>query len=254
MRKLSRGSLVFVLAIGIVAFFWAIGTPFAHAEDRAGASQGDVSREISFYTGVSTTAPATIVIDQQGFPKTTIKDVRFVNKPFVPPPYYGIRYRWEWPAQGVQFDRVGVELEFIHFKIYYDSGNDPDGIIQRFDVTDGLNLFYVSAVGLKQLREDLYLAGRIGAGPVISHPETEIRHQKKGQDGDWSGFEYSGLTWQASLGLEKSLNWPQGKFDGSRIFLEYKYTVANPTISVAGGSAKTSAKAHHLVAGWSVRL
>lgn len=215
--------------------------------------QREISREITFYTGVSRTAPTTITIEQEGYEKTAIENVRFVNKPFVPPPYYGIRYRWEWPSSFVQLDRVGLELEFVHFKIYYESGDDPDDIIQRFDVTDGLNLFYVNGVGAKRIGEDLYLSGRIGVGPVIAHPETEIRHQKKGRDGDWGGFEYSGLAWQGSLALEKALEWPLGIFDGSKVFVEYKYTSAKPTISIVGGSATTTTNAHHFVIGWSLR-
>lgn len=233
---------------------WVALASFPQGAAASGDPHAAVSREISFYTGVSHTLPTRITIDQAGYPRTTIENVRFVNKPFVSPPYYGVRYRWDWPSRVGALDRAGAELEFVHFKIYYESGDDPGAVIQRFDVTDGLNLFYLNAIGVKSLGEGLELIGRLGVGPVISHPETEVRHQKKGRDGDWRGFEYSGLTWQASLGLEKLLAWPDGPFGRSRVFVEYKYTAANPTIRIAGGSASFAAIAHHLVVGWSFML
>jgi len=238
MRSRLRG----LIAVWVAALAWAASAPAAH---------GAVFRDIAFYTGGSITAPTSVVIDQEGHGTTTIQDVRFLNKPFVPPPYYGVRVRWDWPSPMSRLDRVGTEFEFVHFKIYYESGDDPDGVIQRFDATDGLNLFYVNAVGSVGLQEGFLLSGRVGVGPVVSHPETEIRNQKKGSDGDWRGYEYSGITWQAGVALEKSLAWPAR---GSRAFLEYKFTAADPKIGIAGGSATTSVRAHHFVVGWSVRL
>lgn len=213
-----------------------------------------VSSEVSLYTGTSTTETTSIVINQQGFPATTIDNVRFANKPFTPPPYYGLRYRRDWKANIGPFQRVGTEIELVHYKIYYESGDDPDGIIQQFDVTDGLNLVYVNALGIKQLRDDLSVSARLGMGPIIAHPETEIRHQKKGQNGDWSGFEYAGLTWQVAVALEKAVAGSRNRAGGSKLFIEYKHTAADPTISISGGTATTSTRAHHFIAGWSIRL
>lgn len=247
-HRVGRGM---ILSAVILAF--AIGVNFAEASAaETRAAEPSVSSEVSFYTGVTVTAPTSIEIKQQGFPKTTITNVRFANKPFVAPPYWGLRYRREWETSGGPIERLGFEAELVHYKIYYESGDDTAGIIQRFDVTDGLNLVYINAVGIKALQDDLAVSARVGLGPVIAHPETEIRHQKRGQDGDWSGFEYAGLTWQGGVALEKSLAWPQSLARGSRAFVEYKYTAADPTIRIAGGTASTSVRAHHFVAGWSV--
>jgi hypothetical protein len=96
----------------------------------------------------------------------------YSTEPFKESPYYAWRIgkrRWS--------------LELIHHKLYLE--NKPEDV-QHFEVIHGYNLLTANRI-LKERRFIL----RLGAGPVIAHPETEVcRKRFSNLEGDLFGTRH----------------------------------------------------------------
>ena len=205
---------------------------------------------LDIHTGTSGKLFTRLVIDQEGFPVTVIDDVQYETRPWLPASslflltqnYYDVRVGYFMrPVDGTGPD-FGIELELLHDKIYYVSGDDPDRIVGYFELSDGVNYLLLNgALRWPYLESDEYPGGRLqvvtrlGFGPVITAPASRIRGREHGSTlhGSWNAYEYAGM----GFGLGTQLRWfvlPWLALSG-----EMRYTYSEPVQSIAGGTAQT---------------
>ena len=148
-----------------------------------------------------------------------------------------------WATMAPYYDlRVGHwrgdhawEFESLHHKLYL--SNEPDEV-QSFSISHGYNLNTVNYA-----KQEKAFIWRLGAGVVMTHPETKIRGESWQDDGGVNGFYISGLSTQAAL--EKRFFFRQKWF----FSIEGKFTAAYATIPVAGGEADVPNIALHALVG-----
>ncbi|MCI0618530.1 hypothetical protein L0244_36590 [bacterium] len=173
-------------------------------------------------TGSAKSFSTKLEIEQTAFPKFEF-DADYETRPWEDAPYYG----WRISRQS---EKHAWELEFLHHKIYL-TNNPPE--IQHFEVSHGYNMLFLNHAWIFGPN---YI--RAGAGPVISHTESEIRGL-----GFASNYEISGFVGQGAFGR---------RFYLSRIFyftLEGKFTLATASVSIAQGKAHAPNVAIHGLAG-----
>jgi hypothetical protein len=208
---------------------------------------------IDVYTGISFYVPSELVITQDGHETVTIDNVQYRTEPWSDFPnitgnYYGVRL-------GYFFETLpwfGVELEQLHSKAIYTTGHDPQGVVQHFEVTDGMN--FVMLNGTFRLQEDIsedyprgaeQLLFRIGLGPTISKPASTIRGLQDGYSDTATlrGYAFAGIGGQIAMQYKQFiLPWLAYSF-------EYKFTYTTATVSIAGGQVVTPLAAGHAVFG-----
>jgi hypothetical protein len=130
-----------------LAFVLSLLTTLAQAQDWT----------IEIHTGTSFKAPSSITVNQEGYPVTTIDGVRYETKAWINAKsiagltenYYSVRVGYYPEDAKPDTWGVGYELELLHDKAYYidGTGNDPDDVIQHFELSDGLNMGLVNLVG-----------------------------------------------------------------------------------------------------------
>ena len=194
-------------------------------------------------SSVSVTAPASNLA-------LRFDNVEFEARPFESPQYYGWRL-----GKLLEGRRVGLEFEFIHLKMYGDTGavypvtagagsvtpapgQRMDTIVQRYAMTHGLNFLLANLVMRKEVGDGrAAIIGRAGAGVTIPHTETTVL------GGAVDQYEYAGPGVHAAVGLDL-------RMAGRLSFVtEYKFTWAKPEITIAGGRGQTTAFAHHVAFG-----
>lgn len=207
---------------------------------------------VGSYLGANHTMAADVVVTQPD-QNTSLRfaDVTFAARPLQSPQYYGVRIGGM--LGGAR--RYGVEVEFIHLKVISQTSDvhdvtgtldgNPinarvpmDSVVQRYSMTHGLNFVLLNAVVRRPIGQGaLAFVGRAGAGPTYPHAETTVRQQVKEQ------YEYAGLGVHAAAGLDVQL---KGLLSA---IVEYKFTLANPRITVAGGEGRMRAATHQIAAG-----
>ena len=203
------------------------------------------------YLGANATRPSTVSVEvpSQGL-SVEYHDVEFEARPFASPQYYGGRVgRW-FGASG----RVGVEVEFIHLKMYAKTegqyattgafGTAPDtpgaamdAVVQRYAMSHGLNFLVANLVTRTPLRGPMSFVARAGLGPTLPHAETTVLGQAR------DGYEYGGFGAHVAAGLDVRL---RGRLS---LVAEYKFTYASPRIDLADGFGQTTAATHHVAFG-----
>lgn len=217
---------------------------------------------VELYTGTSFKPPTTLEIRQDGHPDAVIGDVRYETRPWLPfesltlltENYYLLRVGYQFAPVRPEL-RLGVEVEFLHDKAYYVTGDDPDGVVQHFELSDGLNTLLLNGVAtVPILAEEGYpdgrgqLIGRVGVGPVITKPAATIRDLEYGHDlqGRLAGYDVTGpglaAAVQARWFLEPWLT----------MGVETKLSYAATTSRIADGFATTNVPALHIVFGFGV--
>lgn len=157
-----------------------------------------------------------LVIRQDG--QDTIRfNADYDTKPFETPIYYSVRAGW-WR------DDAAWELELVHHKLTLT--NNP-AEVEYFSVTHGFNLLTVNRAW-----KTPWFIWRIGAGVVITHPESTIRGKTFDQTGGIAdGYYLSGPT--AQIALEKRFYLYKGLYAS----LEGKYTLSWAHVPVSDGKA-----------------
>lgn len=140
--------------------------------------------EVQAFLGSAASLPTPLFITQEGAP-----DLRFTahwaTRPFLDTWYYGARV-------GLWSGDRGWLFDFTHHKIYLTNG-PPE--VQKFRITNGMNLFTIS----RGFRRGL-LSYAFGAGPVIAFPVTRIRNQTlESGRGFLGGYFLSGGHLMASV-------------------------------------------------------
>ncbi len=214
-----------LIAIALLAAALVLGGPAtARAQWYVGA-----------YLGANYTHPATVRIDlpDQAL-ALTYDTVAFSAEPFASPQYYGIRIG----RRLGRTDRFGLEVEFIHLKVYADS---MDAVVTRYAMSHGLNFLLVNAVARQPIGGGrATLVARGGIGPTLPHAETTVFGVEREQ------YQFGGVGWQAATGIEIALT------RRLRAEAEYKFTFARPAISVAGGTGRTTTATHQITFGLAV--
>ena len=204
---------------------------------------------VGAYLGANHTQPATVEV---AVPNRNLsvefEDVEFEAKPFSAPQYYGWRVGRMFGSTG----RVGVELEFIHAKMYAKTDQvypiqdrtglldlpaqtPMSGLVQRYAMSHGLNFILFNVVVKQPIGTGpVSLVVRGGAGPTLPHAESTVLTTPREQ------YEYGGLGLDGAIGLDIKL---KGRLSAMS---EYKLTYAKPEISVAGGTGQTTALAHQI--------
>jgi lipid A oxidase len=240
--------------VGLTVAIGLLGPRAAHAEIFLDA-----------FTGKSFTQSADLHVRQASLGNDfTVHDVGFDDKSFVLPPYYGFRggYYLEthpWLGFGVEFFHFKIlaqvheakRLTGLHGGTAVDAVVPVDSVVQRFDVSHGVN--YVMLNGYVRhgflADETRFPHGRIqaygggGVGPVIGHPENEIDGVENKQ-----AYELAGVGGQLFLGARLLVC----RFGG--LFAEYKYTLSNLDVGVHRGSANVDERTHHIVFGLTTAL
>ena len=211
---------------------------------------------IDIHTGNAFKLTTDMFIVQDGFEPTVITGVRFETRPWRLPfrftfdNYYQVRVGYYGPDE----PHFGVEAEFIHDKAFFSSGNDPDRVVQHFELSDGVSFALVNVVARYGLLTSpdfpdgrVHLLGRGGMGPVIVKPASTIRQRRDGHDiqGQLTGYSIGGLGLQAGAQVKVFV------FPWLATSLEYKLTHTNVTAPIADGTARMSLTGNHFLFGLS---
>jgi len=228
---------------GIAGFLLSL--PPAHAEWTLAA-----------YLGGAHTVPTSLRLQApQGNSDLLLQPVSYQTKPFQSPVYYGYR-------AGYFFTRhFGVEGEFTHLKVYAETERTVqisgtwqgvamnesaplDSVVQRFNITYGVNLILTNFVARKAFRPEgqaarFLLAGRVGVGFTVPHAENEILGVSNSEH-----YQVGHAAWQVGAGFEVRL-W-------RRLYAEtgIKYTRTDQSVDIAQGTAESQLKSTHAVAGF----
>ena len=165
-----------------------------------------------------------LVIRQDGAENLRLH-AEYDTKPFETPMYYSIRLGW-WQ------ENRAWEAEMVHQKLTLEN-RPPE--IEHFSVTHGFNL-----LTLNRAWRHPHFIWRLGAGVVITHPESTIRGKTFEQEGGIAdGYYISGPT--AQIAAEKRFYFYKGLFAS----VEAKYSLSWARVPVKDGSADVWNSALH---------
>jgi hypothetical protein len=221
---------------------------------------------LEFHTGTSLKAPSSLTIQQAGHQDTRIENVNYETRPWInfdslaglTENYYGFRLGFYPERAKLEGWGVGYEVEFLHDKAYYVSGDDSEGIVQHFELSDGLNYFFVNLAARYPLlvtpqfpEGQVHFILRGGMGPVVTAPTSIIRGLESGtrtHQGTEVFYSLAGLGLQASAQVRFFIV-PQFALSG-----EVKATMADTTNGIANGTASTTIIGLHVNIGFTVQL
>ena len=189
----------------------------------------EASWSLEVFGGSAVSLPTRLRIEQAGERDLRLT-ARYVTRPWSGAPYYAYRI-------GRHTSSRGWELELVHHKLYL---RDPPAEVQQFEVTHGYNLIFLSRVA----RQGRW-TGRLGVGPVVGHPENEIRGRRLDSErgGLGGGYYLSGIAGQ----IAGSHRIPVG--GGFTVMGEAKVTGAYARVPIAGGDASVPNVAAHWLVG-----
>lgn len=162
---------------------------------------------------------------------------------------------------------LGVSVDFLHFKVFaevhepvrvrgvhqgvpIDTVQPMDAIVERYTVTNGVNLLPVSFLVRKRLkRSDRYPHGRVqpytgfGAGPTLIYTRSTVNGWSRG-----GPYELGTVGVQALGGVQLHVgrSWD--------VFFEYKRTYTQVTGRIAGGSSRSDLHSNHYIVGGGVHF
>jgi hypothetical protein len=184
--------------------------------------------ELHGFLGSSVSAPSPLSIRQWGQPNLDFT-AHWATRPFLDTWYYGGRI-------GFWSGNRGWLLDYTHHKIYLTNG-PPE--VQRFRITNGMNLFTISR-GFRRR----HLTYAVGAGPVITFPINRVRGRKLESDrGFLGGYFLSGANLMASATRRFPLT------AGFFLSLDGRVSATYVRVPIHGGHAAVPNLALHLHAG-----
>lgn len=185
--------------------------------------------EIGLAGGAVYNIPTHLAIRQGEYPGIYLA-ARYRTEPFSPPVYYDTRIStWQ--------NKKGWSLKFTHHKLIL---SDLPAGVQRFSITDGFNLLTAN-----RLWEVSGFTWSVGAGIVITHPESTIRHQAFPENrGIFNkGYYLSGPTVEAAVA--RRYFWHERWF----VIGEGRVTGSYARVPVANGRATVTNAALHALIG-----
>lgn len=199
----------------------------------SGYAQHTFSFEI--LPGGAVTLPSRLLISQEGYPELNLK-AHYRTESFKLPVYYSVRLGYSINKSS------GLELEFNHLKIYLE--NKPPEI-SNFSVSHGYNQLWIN-----YLKNYKYFDTRMGLGPVIAHPENNIRDQKLPESGGIlnRGYHLAGVT--SMIGIRKRLLVTRRIYIGPEIKLQASWA----KVDIVNGYARFPLFAIHGQLGLGLKL
>jgi hypothetical protein len=184
--------------------------------------------ELQAFLGSSVSAPTPLSITQRGLPDLDFT-AHWATRPFLDTWYYAGRI-------GVWSGNRGWVFDYTHHKIYL---SNPPAEIQKFRITNGMNMFTLS----RGFRHGAF-SYALGAGPVVTFPINRVRGQKLGIGrGFLGGYFLSGGTLMASATRRFPL--AAGVF----LSLDGRVSATYVRVPVANGHASVPNLALHLHGG-----
>jgi hypothetical protein len=184
--------------------------------------------ELQAFLGSSVSAPSPLSITQEGRPDLDFT-AHWATRPFLDTWYYAGRI-------GLWKGNRGWLLDFTHHKIYLTNA-PPE--IQRFRITNGMNLFTLSR-GFRRGQ----LTYAVGAGPVITFPKTRVRDERlEAGRGFLGGYFLSGANLMGSVTRRFPL------MSGLFLSLDGRVSASYVRVPVARGHASVPNFALHVHAG-----
>ena len=184
------------------------------------------------FLGTAWSLPTPLSIHQVGEERIYLT-ARYSTKPLKESPYYAWRIA-KWRGSRAW------EIELVHHKIYL---NNPPDVVQHFEISHGYNLITIN----RSWPWRGFIC-RVGAGMVVTHPETTIRGKRLPWSKGLDGFYISGPT--AQFGLQKKFSVWGGLF----AVLEGKFTASYAVAPVQDGNAYVPNVALHALFGLGYRL
>lgn len=184
--------------------------------------------ELQAFLGSSVSAPTPLSISQRGLPDLDLT-AHWATRPWLDTWYYAGRI-------GLWSGNRGWLFDFTHHKIYL---SNPPAEIQKFRITNGMNMFTLSR-GFRHGR----LSYALGAGPVVTFPINRVRGQKlQSGRGFLGGYFLSGGTLMASATRRFPL------IAGLFFSLDGRVSATYVRVPVADGHASVPNLALHVHAG-----
>ncbi len=214
---------------------------------------------VEAYLGKVFTSNADLKIEQPSRGTSLLfHDVEYADRSFRTPLYYGLRTGYF----ATPHSNLGLEVEFIHAKLYSESeqevsvsgvreGESIDStirlgeIVQDFSMSHGLNFLFFNLVGRLGIfgngdnqTDKVGLYSRAGLGPLIPHTESVIDGERREQ------YEFHGPAYQFAAGAKIEI------LERVLLLLEYKFTyVSVKNAKVPHGHAESDITTRHLVFG-----
>ncbi|MEP7324775.1 MAG: hypothetical protein ABI836_02405 [Gemmatimonadota bacterium] len=193
---------------------------------------GHAQTTIEAYSGTSFSLPLPVSVVQHGFP-TLGFTAHFKTRPLEDTWYYQFRL-------GLWKGSRGWLIEFLHHKLYLDTGEPHPAEVKRFDITNGFSLMTLSR-GWRS-RQTTVAAG---AGAIIGYPITTVRDRRNGNGKGLGGYYLVGVTMVGTLNQRLPI--------GKRLFLAVEtrgsLSYARVPINSGHGSVPNAALHLHLGAG-----
>jgi Outer membrane protein beta-barrel domain len=245
-----RANLMFgtILVLGITSF------ASAQTDENSQPRHDQGGWVIAAFLGGARAARSDLTIAQPALGNSlTFRQISFRSRSFDPPLYYGFR-------GGYFLDRgalLGLEVEFIHSKVFSDPGqrvraNGQRGglaistelslgdIVQQYSISHGVNLLLVNVAARHRVKRSadapdgrLILAARVGIGPTFPHTESRVEGQQQEQ------YQFGRLAWQVAGGAEFKL------WKGLYAIGEYKFTRTNQRGKISMGTAESLLLTQH---------
>jgi hypothetical protein len=211
--------------------------------------------------GLSANAPNTLTIRQDGHPVTRVRNSQYETRPFVTihpaqltENYYAVRLGYYPMQRALNEWDFGFEVEWLHNRAIYVRGDDPEGVIRHFELTNGLNQLLINgAARLPFAGDEVMPDGRLdwivraGVSPVITWPASDIRGKRLGLDNDWFGW-FAGFGGQVATQVRYYITpW-------LAVSAEIKGTTAVTSNAIAEGTADATFHSVHINFGFVYRL
>ncbi len=179
---------------------------------------------LDLFLGSALNIPTPLSVHQSGEERIFLY-ARYREKPFTGSPYYAWRIA-KWNGD------QAWEFELVHHKLYL-ANKSPE--IQRFEISHGYNLVTVNRAWHKTNGVII----RVGAGIVLTHPETIVRGKKLPWGEGLDGFYLSGSTVQVAAAKKLPIS------DSVFFVVEGKFTASYAHIPIQDGSAYVPNLAFH---------
>lgn len=237
---------------------WAAHLFVAVCLSAVGVAPAQADWVVGGYLGAGHTMSGGLSIAQPAADtNVTFASIDYHGESFTLPVYYGYRITYFLPRAS----SLGVELEFIHLKVYartegitratgrslgipVDQDVPVRDILESFSISHGLNLALVNLVARHALtgragsEGRLAVVGRMGLGPTIPHAESRIGGVAR------EGYEIGALGLHLAGGLEARLA------RGLAAMAEYKLTHTDQSVAVSQGQAQGRFTSHHGIFGF----
>ena len=185
------------------------------------------------YVGNAWTAFGEMTVERAGSPTARLA-ATYSSKSWEAPLYWGARGGRTIAPDG----RWSVELELIHLKVYA----RPNSIVQRFQLSHGLNFILINLAFVQRINGRLAIAARGGVGPTRPHVEATIGGVSRDE------YAWGRIGMQAAVGVTVALT--------RHVFAlgEVKQTFTRQRLAVGSANTNASFRTTHVVGGIGVRL